>query len=90
MVLKPSTLNRTSYPRLESRFAQEPRAFDMMMLMLGITRSILRCSDAVAMRSYTEWSIRPIRMSRIGGDQIVHDGIPLLLHCILNERNRSR
>ena len=54
----------------------------MMVLMLGITRSILRCSDAVAMRPCTESSIRPIRISRIGGDQIVHDGIPLFLHCI--------
>ena len=58
----------------------------MMMFMLGITRSILRCSDALAMRSCTESSIRPIRISRIGGDQIVHDGIPLFLHCIPNER----
>ena len=76
--------------RLESRFAQWPCAFDMMMLMLGITRSLLRCSDALAMRSCTEPSIRPIRISRIGGDQIVHDGIPLFLHCIPNERNRFR
>ena len=62
----------------------------MMMLMLGFTRSILRCSDAVAMRSCKDSSIRPIRISRIGGDQIVHDGIPLILHCIPIERNRFR
>ena len=60
------------------------------MPMLGITRSILRCSDAVAVRSCTDSSIRPIRISRIGGIQIVHDGIPLFLHRIPNERNRFR
>ena len=83
-------LNRTSYPGLKEGSAQQPRAFDMMMLMSGITRTILRCYDAVAMRSCTDLSIRPIRISRIGSDQIVHDGIPLHLHCIPNERNRFR
>ena len=61
-----------------------------MMLMLRITRSILRCSDAGAMGSCTDSSIRPIRISRIGGDPIVHDGTPLFLHCIPNKRNRFR
>ena len=33
---------------------------------LGITRSILRCADGVAMRSCTDTEHRPIRISRIG------------------------
>ena len=44
---------------------------------LGITRSILRCVDAVAMRSCTDMEHRPIRISRVGVDIILHDGIPL-------------
>ena len=44
---------------------------------LGTTRSILRCSDAVVIRWH---HIRPIRTSRIGGNQIMHNGIPLSLH----------
>ena len=44
---------------------------------LGITRSILRCADAVATRSCTDTEHGPIRISRVGVDIILHDGIPL-------------
>ena len=57
------------------------------MLILGITRSILRCSDAVASPSCTDG---PIIISRMGGDQILHDDIPLFLHCIPTVRIRYR
>ena len=44
--------------------------------ILRITRSILSCADAILMRCH---QIRPIRISGIGGFQIVHDSIPLSL-----------
>ena len=64
------------------------------MCILEIARSILRCSDAVAMRRRRHL-VRTRRFDQseyleYGLHQIVRDGIPLLLHCIPTERIRFR
>jgi len=57
------------------------------MPILGITRSVWRCSDAIVMRWH---HIRPIRISRIGSIQIIRDDIPPISALIPIEMIRFR
>jgi hypothetical protein len=69
-------------PRLQMRAGAEKstdtREIINRYCKLGITRSILRCADAIVTRSCTDTEHRPIRISRVGVDIILHDGIPYI------------
>ena len=68
-------LNRTSYVCLEFEYAHQVTSRSQhAMLMLGVTRSLC---DVLMVWWFPGCVDGPIILSRIGGDEIVHYGIPL-------------
>ena len=69
-------LNVNSWRLVTTDWRYETAQCIFTLPVLGITGSILRCTDAIVMQRH---QILPIRISAIGGYQIVHDSIPLSL-----------